>query len=114
VEARCVVPTFISLTRTLELQSEPVHQKLLPQDKAKSKIGGPSLADMIPEFLPDGTSQGERCVFAALQSLPDDVTVYYGPVIRRRFPDFIVIAPSIGVIVIEVKGIPPQDHHPIL
>lgn len=64
------------------------------------------MADMIPEFLPDGASQGERRVFAALQSLPDDVIVYYEPVIRRRFPDFIVIAPSIGVIVIEVKGIP--------
>ncbi|HEU5179410.1 MAG TPA: NERD domain-containing protein [Candidatus Polarisedimenticolia bacterium] len=61
---------------------------------------------MIPEFLPDGASQGERRVFAALQSLPDDVVVYYEPVIRRRFPDFIVIAPTIGVIVIEVKGIP--------
>lgn len=61
---------------------------------------------MIPEFLPDGATQGERRVFAALQSLPGDVMVYYEPVIRRRFPDFIVIAPSIGVIVIEVKGIP--------
>jgi hypothetical protein len=61
---------------------------------------------MIPEFLPDGASQGERRVFAALQSLPDDVVVYYEPVIRRRYPDFIVIAPTVGVIVIEVKGIP--------
>ncbi len=60
---------------------------------------------MIPEFLRDGASMGERRVFAALQSLPDDVVVYYEPVISRRFPDFIVIAPSIGVIVIEVKGI---------
>ncbi len=51
------------------------------------------MAEMISEFLPDGTSQGERRVFAALQSLPDDVVVYYEPVIRRRFPDFIVIAP---------------------
>ncbi len=66
---------------------------------------GVSLAEMIPEFLPDGASQGERRVFAALQSLPDDVVVYYEPVISRRFPDFIVIAPAIGVIVIEVKGI---------
>jgi hypothetical protein len=61
---------------------------------------------MIPEFLPDSATQGERRVFAALQSLPDDVVVYYEPAIRRRFPDFIVIAPTIGVVVIEVKGIP--------
>ncbi|HYV20044.1 MAG TPA: NERD domain-containing protein [Verrucomicrobiae bacterium] len=64
------------------------------------------MAQMIPEYLPDGASQGERRVFAALQSLSDDVIVYYEPVIRRRYPDFIVIAPTIGVIVIEVKGIP--------
>jgi hypothetical protein len=38
--------------------------------------------------------------------LPDDVIVYYEPVIRRRYPNFIVLAPSLGVIVIEVKGIP--------
>lgn len=60
---------------------------------------------MIPEHLPDGASQGERRAFAALQALPDDVVVYYEPVIARRFPDFIVIAPTLGVIVIEVKGI---------
>lgn len=44
-------------------------------------------------------------MFAAVQALPDDVVVYYEPVIRRRFPDFIVIAPTLGVIVIEVKGL---------
>jgi len=63
------------------------------------------LAELIPEYLPDGATQGERRVFAALQALPDDVVVYYEPVIRRRFPDFIVIAPTLGVIVIEVKGL---------
>jgi nuclease-like protein len=71
----------------------------------KRCFGGPILAEIIPEFLPDGATQGERRVFAALQSLPDDVVVYYEPVIRRRFPDFIVIAPTVGVIVIEVKGV---------
>lgn len=64
------------------------------------------MAELIPEFLPDGATQGERRVFAALQALPDDVIVYYEPVIARRYPDFIVIAPTLGVIVIEVKGIP--------
>lgn len=67
---------------------------------------GTTLAELIPEHLPDGASQGERRAFAALQALPDDVVVYYEPVIARRYPDFIVIAPTLGVIVIEVKGIP--------
>ncbi|PKL58195.1 MAG: hypothetical protein CVV34_03585, partial [Methanomicrobiales archaeon HGW-Methanomicrobiales-5] len=39
-----------------------------------------------------------------LQKLPDDYLVYYEPNIKNRRPDFIVIAPDLGVIVIEVKG----------
>jgi hypothetical protein len=62
------------------------------------------MAEMIPAYLPDHASQGEKAVFAALQELPDDVLVYYEPVIRRRYPDFIVIDPEVGVLVIEVKG----------
>ena len=62
------------------------------------------MAEMIPAFLPDHASQGEKAVFAALQELPDDVLVYYEPLIRRRYPDFIVIDPEAGVLVIEVKG----------
>lgn len=63
------------------------------------------MADMIPEYMPDSATQGERRVFAALQALPDEVVVYYEPVIQRRYPDFIVLAPDVGVIVIEVKGL---------
>ena len=63
------------------------------------------MAELIPEYLPDGATQGERRVFAALQAPPEDVVVYCEPVIRRRFPDVIVIAPTLGVIVIEVKGL---------
>jgi hypothetical protein len=62
------------------------------------------MAQMIPAYLPDHASQGEKAVFATLQELPDDVLVYYEPVIRRRYPDFIVIDPEAGVLVIEVKG----------
>ncbi|RXE56026.1 hypothetical protein ABH15_07460 [Methanoculleus taiwanensis] len=36
--------------------------------------------------------------------MPDDYLVYYEPNIDNRRPDFIVIAPDLGVIVIEVKG----------
>jgi len=47
---------------------------------------------------------GERHTFELLQKLPDDYLVYYEPNIKNRRPDFIVIAPDLGVIIIEVKG----------
>ncbi len=62
------------------------------------------MAEMIPDRLPSGASAGERKVFALLQQLPDDVIVYYEPVVGERYPDFIVILPSIGLLVIEAKG----------
>ena len=64
------------------------------------------MATLLPETLPDNASEGEKAVAAQLLGLPSEVLAYYEPVIRRRFPDFVVVAPSIGVIVIEVKGIP--------
>jgi hypothetical protein len=62
------------------------------------------MAEMIPDRLPSGASAGEKKVFALLQQLPDDVIVYYEPVVADRYPDFIVIMPSIGLLIIEVKG----------
>jgi hypothetical protein len=62
------------------------------------------MAEMIPDRLPSGASAGEKKVFALLQQLPDDVIVYYEPVVAHRYPDFIVILPSVGLLVIEVKG----------
>src|SRR5262245_26529709 len=62
------------------------------------------MAEMIPDRLPSSASAGERKMFALLQQLPDDVIVYYEPVVADRYPDFIVIIPSIGLLVIEVKG----------
>lgn len=64
------------------------------------------MAIMIPETLPDNSSEGEKNVAALLRSLPDNVWVYYEPIIRRRYPDFVLIVPEVGVLVIEVKGIP--------
>ena len=62
------------------------------------------MAEMIPDRLPSSASAGEKKVFALLQTLPDDVIVYYEPVVADRYPDFIVIMPSVGLLVIEVKG----------
>ena len=62
------------------------------------------MAEMIPDRLPSGASAGERRVFERLQQLPDEVIVYYEPVVADRYPDFVVIIPSVGLLVIEAKG----------
>jgi hypothetical protein len=65
---------------------------------------GVHMAEMIPDRLPHRASAGEKKLFALLQQLPDDVIVYYEPVVADRYPDFIVIIPNAGLLVIEVKG----------
>lgn len=62
------------------------------------------MAVMIPERLPSNATQGERRTFALLEKLPDDCICYYEPVIGERYPDFVVIMPELGVLIIEVKG----------
>ena len=62
------------------------------------------MAEFIPDRLPARASRGEERTFSLLKKLPDDYLVYYEPYIDNRYPDFIVIAPDFGVIVIEVKG----------
>lgn len=59
---------------------------------------------MIPERLPSGVSQGEKRLFSILQKLPDDYIVYFENNSTGSYPDFIVIAPDLGLMVIEVKG----------
>ena len=62
------------------------------------------MAEMIPDRLPASASAGEGRVFAALQRLPDNCIVYYEPVVGTRYPDFLVLVPDLGLLVIEVKG----------
>ena len=62
------------------------------------------MAECIPDRLSAKASRGEERTFALLKKLPDDYLIYYEPNIDNRHPDFIVIAPDLGVIVIEVKG----------
>lgn len=59
---------------------------------------------MIPDRLPSRVSKGEEKVFGILKKLPDDCVIYYEPIVAQRFPDFIVISPRLGVLIIEVKG----------
>lgn len=67
-------------------------------------IRGVTMAEMIPESVPSGRPRGERRVFDILQYLPDDYIVYHEPFIAQRYPDFVVICPDLGLMVIEVKG----------
>jgi len=62
------------------------------------------MAECIPDRLSSKASRGEERTFAFLKKLPDDYLIYYEPNIDNRHPDFIVIAPDLGVIIIEVKG----------
>jgi hypothetical protein len=62
------------------------------------------MAVMIPDRLPANATQGERRTFALLEKLPDDCICYYEPVVGERYPDFVVIIPDLGVLIIEVKG----------
>ncbi|WP_088345529.1 MULTISPECIES: nuclease-related domain-containing DEAD/DEAH box helicase [Rhodomicrobium] len=62
------------------------------------------MAQMIPERLPARASRGEERLFEILKKLPDDCIVYYEPIVADRYPDFVVIIPSLGVLIVEVKG----------
>ena len=62
------------------------------------------MALCVPDRIPDKASAGEKRVFELLRTLPDDCIVYYEPKIDRRCPDFVLISPTLGLLVIEVKG----------
>lgn len=67
------------------------------------------MAQIIPDRLPARASAGEKKLFSVLQKLDDDCIVYYEPIVEDRYPDFIVISPDLGLLVIEVKGWYPKD-----
>lgn len=62
------------------------------------------MAYMIPENIPRKATAGERTLFGTLKDhLPDDYIVYYEPDINGRRPDFVIIGPDLGLVVLEVK-----------
>lgn len=62
------------------------------------------MAYMIPEIIPRKATAGERMLFGVFKEyLPDDYIVYYEPDINGRCPDFVIIGPDLGLVVIEVK-----------
>lgn len=67
------------------------------------------MAEIIPDRLPSRASAGEKKLFSVLQRLPDDYIVYYESIFEDRYPDFVVICPDLGLLVITVKGWYPRD-----
>ena len=62
------------------------------------------MANLIPDHLGERATQGEKAFAKLLSGLPDDCTVYYEPKYRSKRPDFVVLSPRLGMIVIEAKG----------
>jgi hypothetical protein len=65
------------------------------------------MAFTVPETLPSNDGRvmpGERKVFVALRDqLPEDYLVYYDIPVDGRHPDFIVVGPDLGLVILEVK-----------
>lgn len=65
------------------------------------------MAYTVPETLASLDSRvmpGERKVFVALRDhLPEDYLVYYDIPVDGRHPDFIIVGPDLGLVVLEVK-----------
>lgn len=62
------------------------------------------MARTIPETIGKGATSGERLLFQTLKEhLPPDYIVYHEPDIYGRRPDFVVIGPDLGLVVLEVK-----------
>jgi hypothetical protein len=63
------------------------------------------MAQMIPEAIPTKASQGEQLIFNTLRDqLPDDFLVWYEPRVKTFYPDFLILGPTFGVLILEVKG----------
>lgn len=63
-----------------------------------------TLAYTVPETIRSSATAGERLLFRTLKNyLPEDYIVYYEPEIHGKRPDFIIIGPDLGLLVLEVK-----------
>lgn len=63
------------------------------------------MAQMIPEAIPAKASQGEKLLFDVLRDgLPDDFICWYEPRVKDLYPDFIILGPSFGLLILEIKG----------
>ncbi len=56
----------------------------------------------LPTHL--GDNEGENCIKLLLDKLNHDYLVWFDIDVDRQYPDFTIIGPDIGIVVIEVKG----------
>ncbi len=62
------------------------------------------MAITVPETIRSTATTGERLFFRTLKLfLPDDYIVYFEPEIKGKRPDFVIIGPDLGIVVLEVK-----------
>lgn len=62
------------------------------------------MAITVPETIRSTATTGERLLFRTLKLfLPDDYIVYFEPEIQGKRPDFVIIGPDLGILVLEVK-----------
>jgi hypothetical protein len=62
------------------------------------------LAIIIPEKIPSALPKGVQRAFKGLQTLPDEYLVYYEPLITPGQPDFIIISPDFGLMIVEIRN----------
>lgn len=71
------------------------------------------MAIMFPESITrTGTSQSAKDLFEKLQKLPDDHVIYFNEILssrkkntETRIPDFVIISPTYGLILIAIEGL---------
>lgn len=69
-----------------------------------ANFGAVVMAVTIPETIRSSATAGERLFFRTLKTfLPDDYIVYFEPEIQGKRPDFVIIGPDLGIVVLEVK-----------
>ncbi|KML15568.1 nuclease [Bacillus sp. LK10] len=62
------------------------------------------MAITLPETIKNTATAGERILFRTLKEyLPEEYIVHYEPNINGFRPDFVIIGPNLGVLVLEVK-----------
>ncbi|MEA5522887.1 nuclease-related domain-containing DEAD/DEAH box helicase [Limnoraphis robusta] len=63
------------------------------------------MALTVPDCVPSKASSGEKRLFEVLKDeLPDDCYVWYEPNVKGLYPDFIILGPTLGLLILEVKG----------
>jgi superfamily I DNA and RNA helicase len=64
------------------------------------------MAKVIPESISslETATAGEKRLFKILQNnLPSDYIVWYDIRVNKRYPDFVILGPDLGIVVLEVK-----------